>query len=86
MVLLPKVTNVTIVYGRTNMSKVKCSKCSKLAHLILKGEAYCAECAPKPTMPVIVERPKEWPESPSWKYPTARVVQKKPWWKRLFGL
>ena len=61
------------------MSKVKCSKCSKLAHLILKGEAYCAECAPKPTMPVIVERP-------TWKYPTARVVQKKPWWKRLFGL
>ena len=55
MVLLLKVTNITVIYGRINMSRVKCVECGKLAHLVSEGKAYCAECAPKPTMPVTVE-------------------------------
>ena len=58
------------------MSRVKCSKCGKLAHIVIEGKTYCTDCAPKPTMPVVIEetvvnevviekmeRPKPWPDS-----------------------
>jgi hypothetical protein len=56
------------------MSRIKCSKCSKLAHTVIDGKTYCMDCIPKPTMPVVIEetvvnevviekmkRPKPWP-------------------------
>ena len=59
------------------MSRIKCSKCGKLAQIIVEGKAYCLVCVPKPTMPVVieetfvnevliekVERPKPWPDPP----------------------
>jgi len=74
------------------MSRVKCIKCGKLAHLVIEGKAYCDKCAPKQTMPVSVEETlvnelvieKIDPEPLG--YSKSRMVQRKPWWKRLFSL
>ncbi len=56
------------------MSRIKCSECGKLAHTVIEGKTYCADCVPKPTMPVTIEetvvneviiekmeRPNPWP-------------------------
>ena len=59
------------------MSRIKCSKCGKLAHTMVDGKMYCINCTPKLSMPVVieetmvneilidkVERPKPWPAPP----------------------
>ena len=75
------------------MSRIKCSECGKLAHTVIDGKAYCMDCIPKPTMPVIVEetlvnkmsiekikniKPFADPEP-------IHIETKKSWWKRWFG-
>lgn len=37
------------------MSRIKCSECGKLAHTVVEGKTYCADCVPEPTMPVTIE-------------------------------
>jgi len=81
------------------MSRIKCSECGKLAHTVIDGKAYCMDCIPKPTMPVVVEetfvnevliekveRPKPWPDPPEdteYSKPLEECIEKKPWWKRF---
>jgi len=78
------------------MAKVKCSKCGALAHVSIKGKAYCLDCAPNPEK---MERPKPWPKPPVDKKQPLEMeivkitgtslsdfIEKRPWWKRLLGI
>jgi hypothetical protein len=59
------------------MSKTKCIRCGKLAHVTVNKKYYCLKCVPKPTTPVVieetlvnealiekVERPRPWLDPP----------------------
>lgn len=67
------------------MSRIKCSECGKLAHSVVEGKTYCADCVPEP-----------WPDPPSdrelpeekqpveYFKPLGKCIEKKKsWWTNI---
>ena len=69
------------------MSRKKCRRCGKLAHVTVGRKYYCLKCAPKPTIPVVIEEPKPWPDIEPLNdgYLPVQTPKKESWWKRWFG-
>ena len=69
------------------MGRTKCKRCGKPAHVLVGKKYYCLKCAPKPTIPITMEkmeRPKPWPDPPTeYLKPLAECIEKKSWWTKI---